>query len=85
MSFAQFLCISKASDLDVAIFWDLESVGMSPKESDEYEFDAVLQDFNENVQYFQGRYEVALSWKSKSAESDLMDNVNNDNKRLVLI
>lgn len=52
MSPAQFLCISTSSDFDVAKFWGLESVGISPKESDKPEFDVVVQDFNETVQFF---------------------------------
>ena len=66
MSSAQFLCIFKASDFDVAKFWDLESVGISPKESDKSEFDAIFQDFNENVQYFS--LEV---WSSPAMEKQI--------------
>ena len=69
------LCISKVSDYEVSKFWDLESVGINPKESsDQLESNPTLQDFSEKIQFVEGRYEVALPWKSETAKGDLIDN-----------
>ncbi|XP_064117688.1 uncharacterized protein LOC135223114 [Macrobrachium nipponense] len=72
---SQMLCISKVCDYDISKFWDLESVGISPKESNnQLESNFTLQEFSEKIQIVEGRCEVALPWKSETAKSDLMDN-----------
>lgn len=80
MSYSQFLCISRVSDFEVERFWDLESVGVNVKEVDSSS--SVLQDFNENVSFVHGRYEVALPWKSEVFKGELVDNVDIALKRL---
>ena len=46
-------------------FWDLESVGVLPKESlnEDGISNPVQERFSETVRFIDGRYEAALSWK----------------------
>lgn len=55
----------------VKSFWDLESIGVTDKDS---EVDSVLQDFNQDIEYNEssGRYKVGLTWKK--THPDLVDN-----------
>ena len=70
---SQMFCISKVSDYDVSKFRDLNSVGISPKESNyQFESNSTLQDFSEKIQFVEGRYDVALPLKSETAKGDLM-------------
>ena len=80
---SQMLCISNVSENELHKFWDLESVGICPKESiDQCESNFVLQEFSKKVSFFNGRYEVALPWKNEAAKNNLINNEKLAVKRL---
>lgn len=65
-------------------FWDLQSIGIHPKEvfCDESTSTHVEQRFNENVKFRSDRYEVALPWKFDLAKAQLQDKDKLARKRL---
>ncbi|XP_068212674.1 uncharacterized protein [Palaemon carinicauda] len=74
-SVPQSLCISSVSDSDLCKFWDLETVGVKPRELVEsYSETKVFKEFESTVKFVNGRYEVALSWKDDSAKEKLLNN-----------
>ena len=81
---SQLLCINNVSESALHNFWDLESVGISPKEpvSDDHGDSNLLKKFSEELRYFNGRYEVALPWKSDIAKQGLKNNEKLAQKRL---
>ena len=82
-SSAQLLCISSVSDSDLSKFWDLETVGIKPKElAESYNDTKVLREFESTVQFVNGRYEVALPWKDDSVKGRLLNNEVIVHKRL---
>ena len=58
----QLLNLSSVPEDTLRNFWDLESIGISPK--DQVIDHPVLVKFEENIRFSEGRYEVALPWKS---------------------
>ena len=62
---SQLLTFSDMHETTIRSFWDLESIGISPKE-DCVDNHPVLQDFEKSVQYNEesGRYQVKLPWRS---------------------
>ncbi|XP_068229312.1 LOW QUALITY PROTEIN: uncharacterized protein [Palaemon carinicauda] len=82
-SVPQLLCISSVSDSDLCKFWDLETVGVKPRELVEsYSETKVFKEFESTVKFVNGRYEVALPWKDDSAKEKLLNNVVIAHKRL---
>ncbi|XP_068237125.1 uncharacterized protein [Palaemon carinicauda] len=82
-SVPQLLCISSVSDSDLCKFWDLETVGVKPRELVEsYSETKVFKEFESTVKFVNGRYEVALPWKDDSAKKRLLNNVVIAHKRL---
>ncbi|XP_068247720.1 uncharacterized protein [Palaemon carinicauda] len=82
-SIPQLLCISSVSDSDLCKFWDLETVGVKPRELVEsYSETKVFEEFESTVKFVNGRYEVALPWKDDSAKERLLNNVVIAHKRL---
>ena len=81
---SQLLCINNVSESALHSFWGLESVGISPKEpvSDDNGDSNLLKKFSEELRYFNGRYEVALPWKSDIAKQGLKNNEKLAQKRL---
>ena len=69
----QLTCISDVSDTTLRKSWNLESIGIN--DNDNTGPDTVLCEFEENVAYVDGRYEVALPWK-KGKNDKLMNNEN---------
>ncbi|KAK3892841.1 hypothetical protein Pcinc_003312 [Petrolisthes cinctipes] len=79
----QLLCICSVSESDISKFWDLETVGIKPKELVESNNDTqILREFESTVQFVNGRYEVALPWKDDSAKEGLLNNESIARKRL---
>lgn len=72
------------SETEMKNFCDLESVGIQAKENvmDESASNNVQQRFNESIAFVNGKYEVALSWKSNWFRSQLLNNVKLAEKRL---
>ena len=66
----QMLCFDNMSDQRLRSFWDLESIGIDGKDS---VVDPVLENFQQNLQYVEGKYEVGLPWKS-SMRDKLLNN-----------
>ena len=65
-------------------FWDLEFVRILPKKSlnDDDTSNPVQDRFSESVRFIDGRYEVALPWKSDTARSQLQNNAKLAKRRL---
>lgn len=78
----QLLCVNAVSESSLHKFWDLESVGILCKEDLRNEANCVQRKFDEHVKFVNGRYEVALPWKSDTARSHLQNNVKLAEKRL---
>ena len=79
------LLISDVSDEELRKFWDLEHVGVSSKEEalDPFIHDPHLKRFSETTKFSQGRYEVALPWKSEQAKANVVDNFKLAEKRFI--
>ena len=67
----QLFCTG-VSEAGLKSFWDLESVGICEKQSSVV--DPVLEEFNKNVQFVDGRYSVSLPWKAEEERPRLLDN-----------
>ena len=67
----QLLCFSDIPEATLRRFWDLESIGISPKENETA--DPVLDRFLETVSFKDGRYVVELPWKDPE-HNRLLDN-----------
>ena len=79
----QLLCISKLSDLDVSKFWDLDTIGISTsKECKEDIRNKVVQEYSDEINLVNGRYEVHLPWKESTIKDSLMSNEVHAKKRL---
>ena len=78
----QLFCVSEVPESQLRSLWDLESIGITRDESSGA-LDDVLRDFREHVCFTDGRYEVALPWKSKTAARGLKDNEKQASARLV--
>ena len=68
----QLLNLSSVPGDTLRNFWDLESIGISPK--DQVIDHPVLVKFEENIRFSEGRYEVALPWKSSFSNEQLLNN-----------
>ncbi|XP_068246461.1 uncharacterized protein [Palaemon carinicauda] len=77
----QLLSISGVSDADMSYFWDLETIGITSKECKDIK-ESVVQEFEDKIDFVNGRYEVQLPWKNNSIKYSLMSNVNQAMKRL---
>ncbi|XP_066958114.1 uncharacterized protein [Macrobrachium rosenbergii] len=80
----QLLTFSNFQEDSLSNFWDLESVGIQAQEtrSDAIKPDPILVQFEKLVSYKEGRYEVALPWKSESVKLKLLDNKHHALRRL---
>ena len=81
---SQLLCINNVPESALHNFWDLESIGICPKD-DVYKditSNSVLQQFSDKIRFCNGRYEVALPWKSDVAKQRLQNNEKLARKRL---
>ena len=67
----QLLCVNVYDDT-VRSFWELESVGIVSEDL-ESAVDPVLQEFENSVDFVDGRYEVKLPWR-RGASSRLQNN-----------
>lgn len=73
----QLLSISPVSDRDLYKFWDLESIGISSKDTKE-EGSNVLEEFQDKIKFVDDRYEVQLPWKDKTMKERLQNNERHD-------
>ncbi|XP_066941407.1 uncharacterized protein [Macrobrachium rosenbergii] len=80
----QLLTFSNFQEDSLSNFWELESVGIQAQEprSDAIKPDPILVQFEKLVSYKEGRYEVALPWKSESVKLKLLDNKHHALRRL---
>ena len=82
----QLLCTQVPCDADLTNFWNLDSIGIMPKESVQGTIDShpVILDFNQTLQYSDvlQRYQVALPYKPESSREDLVNNLGIAMKRL---
>ena len=67
----QLFC-TEVCEAGLKTFWDLESVGICEKQSPV--IDPVLEEFNNSVQFDEGRYTVSLPWKNEEVKQSLLDN-----------
>ncbi|XP_076035359.1 uncharacterized protein LOC143021637 [Oratosquilla oratoria] len=83
----QMLCMNTAKPVNESKlheFWSLESIGIcagrdkSPK-------DPVLDNFENSVKFVDGRYEVALPWKSDVSKLSLLESETGARKRLATL
>ena len=67
----QLFCMN-VSESGLTNFWNLESVGIIDREA--YTVDPVLSDFNNRIQFSDGRYVVSLPCKHESVRPNLLNN-----------
>ncbi|XP_064625961.1 uncharacterized protein LOC135486791 [Lineus longissimus] len=67
----QLLCIDTFADQTLRSFWELESIGISQGEKPPP--DPVIEKFEKTIQMKDGRYEVALPWRSDFRPGMLLD------------
>lgn len=65
-TFNQLFCQNLSDDHFIK-FWDLETIGI--KESDDCVENDTLREFNENITFHNGKYEVSLPWKEGKKNS----------------
>ncbi|XP_076037863.1 uncharacterized protein LOC143023227 [Oratosquilla oratoria] len=85
--FHQMLCISTAkpvNESELHEFWSLESIGICAGR-DKPPKDPVLDKFEDSVKFVDGRYEVALPWKSDVSKLSLLKNETGARKRLATL
>ena len=68
----QLLLMNDMSESALRNLWDLDVIGVKEDRDDEAK--AMLDDFSSKVVYKDGRYEVALPWKSGMSPGQLQDN-----------
>ncbi|XP_064102656.1 uncharacterized protein LOC135212813 [Macrobrachium nipponense] len=80
----QLLTFSNFQEDNLTEFWDLESVGIQAQEtrSGAIKPDPTMVQFERFVSYKEGRYEVALPWKSGSVKLELLNNEHHALRRL---
>ncbi|XP_068218384.1 uncharacterized protein [Palaemon carinicauda] len=61
---------------------NVETIGITSKECKEDIKESVVQEFEDKIDFVNGRYEVQLPWKNNSIKDSLMSNVNQAMKRL---
>lgn len=66
------LCLQNIPESLIRKFWDLESIGIPPDEKEEE--GVVLKNFNQTIQYQEGRYIVGLPWKQSCQKDQLANN-----------
>jgi hypothetical protein len=64
----QLFCVQECSDTDLKQLWDLE---LEPEHKPD---SAVLQRFNDSIEFQNGRYRVSLPWKGEDRALALEDN-----------
>ena len=83
---AQLLCSQRPCEANMANFWNLEMVGIMPKESIQGTIDKnpILTKFNEELEYSPSlqRYQVALPFKKSFSADDMVNNLGIAVKRL---
>ena len=83
---AQLLCSQRPCEENMANFWNLETVGIMPKESLQGTIDKnpILTRFNEELEYSPSlqRYQVALPFKKSFSADDMVNNIGIAVKRL---
>lgn len=72
----QLFCVQQLSDSDLQQLWDIDL------ESDHKPDGAVLEKFNESIEFHEGRYSVSLPWKSEEQSRLLKSNFDTAMKRL---
>ena len=77
----QLLCLNDIPEASLRSFWELESIGIVQGENTSVR-DPVLGDFDRNVKFVDGRYEVVLPWKPASPGKRLVNNEGLARKRL---
>ncbi|XP_076044820.1 uncharacterized protein LOC143027420 [Oratosquilla oratoria] len=85
--FHQMLCISTAkpvNESELHEFWSLESIGICAGR-DKPPKNPVLDKFEDSVKFVDGRYEVALPWKSDVSKLSLLKNETGARKRLATL
>ncbi len=75
----QLLCLNNVSESTLSNFWDLETIGIIPERETPIN-DPLLDEFQDNLRFREGRYEVGLPWKEKSGK--LLNNEKLARKRL---
>ena len=82
----QLLCTQVPCEADLSNFWNLDSIGIMPKESVQGTIDRhpVLLEFNKELQYSKllQSYQVALPYKPDASSADLVNNLGIATKRL---
>ena len=82
----QLLCTQVPCEADLSNFWNLDSIGIMPKESVQGTIDRhpVLLEFNQRLQYSKPlqSYQVALPYKPDACSEDLVSNLGIAIKRL---
>ena len=68
----QLFCMN-VPESSLTNFWNLESVGINDRE-EVPSVDPVLSDFNNRIQFSDGRYVVSLPWKHESVRPKLLNN-----------
>ena len=65
-------CQTELSDGLIRNMWDLDTIGISP--SEESAKSKVLEDFEREVRFENGRYTVRLPWKDEETKTTLVEN-----------
>ena len=65
-------CQTELSDGLIRNMWDLDTIGISP--SEESAKSKVLEDFEGEVRFENGRYTVKLPWKDEETKTTLVEN-----------
>ena len=60
----QLVCMEDIPDSFLRNFWELESIGISPKSEENDDDSHILNQFNKSITFNEGRYEVSLPWKA---------------------
>ena len=81
-SHSSLLCISKVSESDLKNFWDLETVGIMEKQTDNLKTNPIMIKFQKELEFVNKRYQVPIVWKSESDKQNVINNFPITLKRL---